>query len=89
MPDLDLGLDIYWEAFQDLCTCRSGMGDGPIPWTVARDYAGHLDMDDDEFEDLWFILSKMDEAWLAHQSRKRERTNGAAKGRQGTVRETG
>lgn len=89
MPELALGLDIYWEAFQDLCTCRGGMGDGPIPWTIARDYADYLHMDDDEFEDLWFILSRMDEAWLDYQARKRETRHGSNAGRQGALRQAG
>lgn len=77
MPDLALGLELYWDAFLDLSTCRGGMGDGPIPWTVARQYAEQLDMDEDEFEEMWFILSRMDETWLKHQDKKREKNRGS------------
>jgi hypothetical protein len=64
------GLEIYWEAFVDLSTCRGGMGDGPIPWNQAAIYADRLEMDDEEFDDFWFYISQMDDAWLDYQARK-------------------
>ncbi len=66
------GLELYWEAFLDLSTCRGGMGDGPIPWNRAADYADRLEMDDEDFDEFWFFLTRMDECWLEFQDRKRK-----------------
>jgi hypothetical protein len=75
-PEVNQGLDIYWEAFIDLSTCRGGMGDGPIPWDRAMQYADRLTMDDEEWEDFWFIVSRLDETWLDYQDKKRKTKGG-------------
>jgi hypothetical protein len=70
-PELQVGLDFYMEAFIDLGTCRGGMGDGPIPWHHCMAYADNLELDQEETDDLWYIIAKLDEAWLEYQERKR------------------
>lgn len=62
-PELGLGLDLYFDIFQDLQTCRGGMGDGPIPWTAAKCYAKHHKIFGEDFEDMWFLISRMDDTW--------------------------
>lgn len=71
-PEVHEGLEFYWEAFMDLTTCRGGMGDGPIPWIHVATYAQIHDLDTEEFEDLWFYITQMDETWLEFQDRKRK-----------------
>lgn len=71
-PSLSPGLELYWDAFEALNTCRSGMsGDGPIPWLAVRRYADHCDMDGQECDDLWFFMQRMDEAYQKLASSKR------------------
>lgn len=72
-PSLSLGLEIYYEAYMDLCTTRGGMGDGPIPWHHAMDYAARCSMDEEQTDELWFYLTQMDEAWLKFQEKKSSR----------------
>lgn len=86
-PVLALGLDLYWEAFMDLCTCRGGMGDGPIPWTVAMEWADRNDLDEELTSDLWFLLNRMDETWLEHQAKEREKDK--TRGKLAGVRQKG
>lgn len=57
----------------DLCTTRGGMGDGPIPWNHAMDYAAHCGMDAEGADDLWYCITQMDEVWLKFQEQKRNR----------------
>lgn len=72
-PELQLGLDVFYEAYMDLSSCRSGMGDGPIPWTVVMDYAQLQHMDEEMARELWFYITQMDEAWLTYQEKKRDK----------------
>lgn len=64
-PVLQPGLGLYLEAYLDLATCRGGMGDGPIPWTAGMQYARWLKMDREQTESFWFIMTKVDEFYLA------------------------
>lgn len=70
-PDLLLGLELYFNAFIELNTCRStGWSAGPIPsWSVGE-YADRLDLNEDETEDLHYHMRMMDQAFLKHMARK-------------------
>lgn len=63
-PVLQPGLGFYMEAYLDLATCRGGMGDGPIPWTAGIQYARWLDLDRDQTENFWYIITQVDEWYL-------------------------
>lgn len=63
-PELRIGLELYFGAFLDLCNSRSGMGDGPIPWTVVAEYSKANDFDPVQREDLHFYISKMDTVYM-------------------------
>ncbi|MCP4897720.1 MAG: hypothetical protein GY906_12170 [bacterium] len=70
-PALALGLDLYWDAFQDLNTCRtSGFGAGPIPWSVILDYSRKYEFDEEQEEDLFYFIRVMDNEFLEHHSKK-------------------
>jgi len=70
-PRLFMGLELYWDAFWDLSTCRpAGMGAGPIPWSVIRDYAVTFELDQDQEEELYHHIRVMDNAFLEHHAKK-------------------
>lgn len=57
-PELLPGLDLYYEAFFALNSCR-GMG-GPIPWTAIREYANYMGVEADEFDRLVLLIREME-----------------------------
>lgn len=72
-PHLAFGLELYWDAFWDLSTCRAtGFGVGPIPWSAMRDYAVTFELDEEQQEDLYYLVRVMDNTFLDHHSEKKE-----------------
>ena len=67
-PDLFLGLELYWDAFQDLVTCRTGAGF--IPWTAINEYAHVHRLDEEQLDDLTFFLGQMNSALSKWQEKK-------------------
>lgn len=65
-----MGLELYYGAFLDLCTCRSGFGDGPISWQATQEYALVNQFDSEQLEDLHYFIQKMDEAFLQWRRNK-------------------
>lgn len=64
-PDLNIGLEMYWQAFWDLTTCRQiGMGVGPIPWTSVQEYSILLELDEEQTDDLHYHIAVMDNEYL-------------------------
>lgn len=71
-PELGFGLDLYYEAFWDLATCRPvGLGAGAIPWTAIRDYAIAFAFDEEQTEILFHCVRLMDNAYLDFYSKKK------------------
>lgn len=70
-PELILGLEFYYNAFEDLSSCRElGFGVGPIPWTAMKDYCHEYDITgDDDLEDFFYFIRQMDNAYLAHMAK--------------------
>lgn len=64
-PDLDLGLELYYSAFFELMTQRTGMGDGPISWLAVSEYATVHEFDSEQREALHYYITRMDDAYLA------------------------
>jgi len=70
-PRLRAGLQLYYRAFFELATCRSyGMSEGPIPWTSILSWANEHDLIGPTRTGLFFLISRMDHAYLKHQSKK-------------------
>lgn len=70
-PELNLGLDLYYEAFWCLTTCRSlGMGIGPIPWTAVMEYCDRYQIEDDQRDDMVYHINQMDDAYRKHVERQ-------------------
>lgn len=69
-PDLLKGLDLYYDAFFELGTCRGGMG-GPIPWTAMRQYAESVGIEDGEDFDMFvYLIRVMDNEWSMFNEEK-------------------
>jgi hypothetical protein len=70
-PDIPLGSDLVFDAYQDLSSCRSyGWGAGPIPWTAVRDYATARGMDDDEYEEFAALIRMLDLEYLKFEKQR-------------------
>ena len=75
-PDLYTGLELFFEAFIELNTCRqTGWGPGPIPFTAIWDYCTFLGLTYEESGDLLYHVRRMDEAYLKHSARKSEKSS--------------
>lgn len=70
-PELYAGLEVYYEAFIELSTCRDhGMGIGPIPWTAVDRYAERHGFRGDGFSYLLKMVRAMDDAFIKHMKQK-------------------
>ena len=71
-PALFQGLELYYDAFLELNSCRTtGFGLGPIPWTAMCDYAEAFELDEEQKDDLFYYVRAMDVAYLEHQARRK------------------
>ena len=60
-PELMLGLQVYLQAFFDLDSERShANGYTLIPWSSIYSYAQTLDFDDEQTEDLIYLIRRLD-----------------------------
>lgn len=86
-PQILPGLEMYYEAFSELSTCRSnGMAMGPIPWTAIDQYALRHGFEADGFEYLVRMVRALDDAFLAY-SQKKAKEEAAQNAGPGRVRE--
>jgi hypothetical protein len=70
-PTLFIGLELYYDAFWELDTCREvGWGWGPIPWSAIKDYAETFNFDDEQRDDLYYFIRVMDNAYLRYRHKK-------------------
>ena len=70
-PELDIGLDYYYEIFWDLSTERQiGMGLGPIPHSAIEAYAVNHNFNAEEAHDLFYLIKRMDVAFLQYSIEK-------------------
>jgi len=71
-PKLQLGLQVFLQAFFDLDSERSnGMGVTMIPWSSIKNYAQAYDFDTELTEDLIYLVRQMD---IAHTKRMEEKS---------------
>jgi hypothetical protein len=60
-PELDVGLDVYLQAYFDLYSERThSFGPAGIPTTSMLLYASAFNFDDEQTDDLVYFLRKMD-----------------------------
>lgn len=64
-PELRPELQMFWEAFEELSTCRGYIGfsglPGPIPWTAIERYASKHGFVREHFDDLVTIIRAVDD----------------------------
>lgn len=65
-PVLTIGLEFYYNAFQELNSCRNFSG-ARISWLAMREYCNLLQMDDEEFADFSYVMRKIDDEYLNWQ----------------------
>ena len=64
-PKLRDGLDLYYSAFLDLDGERShSLNLTPIPWSSMKTYAEFYEFDEEQAENLFFHIRRMDNAHL-------------------------
>jgi hypothetical protein len=73
-PELELGLELFLSGFLDLTSCRSiGFGEGPIPWLAIDRYCTVHDIVDDQREDFFYHIQKLDGVYLEWRSKEMEK----------------
>lgn len=56
-PELRFGLQLYLQAFLNLDSERN---EGPIPWSAIRDYAQAFELDEEQTDDLFYFVRRLD-----------------------------
>lgn len=70
-PELQIGLQLYLQAFFDLDSERSHeFAPKPIPRSKVAEYIKELDLNEEQAEDLFFFIRKMDGAHLTRLEAK-------------------
>lgn len=79
-PELTPHESFLWTAFHDLGTERQlGMGVGPIPWSVARQYAAAQGIDDEDgFSDFWAVIRLVDAEYVNQANKVDKNKKGGA-----------
>lgn len=72
-PRLQLGLEIFIQAFYELDSERShGLGPTPIPPHLIKEYAATYDFDEEMTDDLLFFVRGIDKEHLKEIKRKQD-----------------
>lgn len=70
-PELWPGLELYFNAWVELDSCRAiGMVAGPIPWTAVEEYSKASGLDDEQRSRLHRLIRAMDVLYMEHQRGK-------------------
>ena len=68
-PDLQLGLELYYNGFLDLSSCRSvGMALGPIPFMAMLEYCVLRGIEGEQQEDFVWLVQRLDAKYLEWSS---------------------
>jgi len=68
---LRFGLELYYGAFFDLCSCRINAFDyGEIPWTAINQYSLSLGLDEDQTEAMHYFIPLLDREYLGIMRKK-------------------
>lgn len=69
-PELWQGLELYYEAFSELSTCRPFVGmngsPGPIPFLAIDRYAERLGISDEDFDYFRELVRRLDDAFIRY-----------------------
>jgi hypothetical protein len=79
-PSLFAGLDLFYIAFWELTTCRElGYGSiGPINWLTVHEYCKYNGIEDEQREDMFYFIGKMDEVYLEHTAARNKKKHDEA-----------
>lgn len=70
-PVLQVGLELYLNAFLDLSSCRpQGFVEGPISWISIHQYAEANEFTGEQREDLFYYIHSLDNEYLKFKNRK-------------------
>jgi hypothetical protein len=73
-PQLLPGLELYYNAFMDLTSCRQmGFGEGPISWLSVAEYCAVHSIEGDQREELFYHIREMDTAYLELRAKQSKR----------------
>lgn len=76
-PELRQGLQLYLEAFFDLDSERNhAMGLARIPWSSIRQYAEAFEFDEEQTDELFFFIRRMDTEHLKRLEAKSKKGKG-------------
>lgn len=80
-PVLLPGLDLYYEAFQELSTCRPYIGlegvPGPIPWTAVESWGVAKEFEGEAQDYLEKMIRALDDEFLKYTREKQGGKSGA------------
>lgn len=70
-PELMTGLNLFYTAFMDLTSCRAlGYAQGPIPWLAIHHYCEAHEIEDEQREDMFYHVSRLDKTYLDWSAEK-------------------
>lgn len=70
-PELQMGLDLYYEGFLDLTSCRQmGMAIGPIPLLAILEYCVIKDITGQQQADFVWLIQRLDAKYLEWSNKK-------------------
>ena len=77
-PELQPGLEVFYDAFWTLDSCRlsTGFGGGRIPWTAVDRYCTRHEFEGDQRVDMEDHIQSLDIAFLTYQEKKRKAKTG-------------
>lgn len=82
-PELDPGNNLFYVAFLDLTSCRTlGYAQGPIPWLAIHHYCEAHGIEDEQREDIFYHVSRLDKVYLdwSTENTKRELSKNKPRG---------
>lgn len=65
-------MNLYYIAFLELTTCRGSTygSEGPVSWLTINEYAHAKEFEEEQREDLFFFMGRMDAAYLNFKTEK-------------------
>lgn len=70
-PELIIGLDFYFNAFEDLHLERAvGLTEGRIPLSAIKSYSMDLELDEEQRDNMVVYIQRMDAAYLNYARSK-------------------
>lgn len=71
-PELHMGLELYYDAFWDLTTCRpAGFSLGAIPWSAVHEYGQAFDFSYEQRDWMHYLIRVLDQAYMKHHAPKK------------------